>query len=150
MIQKSIVRKKFNPAGEQKLTNLSSLSFCLLKNPKQTTPICFYVTETWKARTGIMKGQECLKIVSGVKTKSWGFGEKKSRFETRFFGNMTCPHSREQKGKAQHLRLENAAETQQMASPDRRRLRGSVQRGQEEKSQCPGAADTIGVCTSPP
>lgn len=61
----------------------------------------------------------------------------------RFFGNITCPHSREQKGKAQHLRLENAGETQQMASPDTRRLRGSVQRGQEEKSHCPGAEQLI-------
>lgn len=60
-----------------------------------------------------------------------------------FFGNMTCPHSREQKGKAQHLRLENAGETQQMASPDTRRWRGSVQRGQEEKSHWPGAEQLI-------
>lgn len=68
----------------------------------------------------------------------------------RFFGNTTCPHSREQKGKAQHLRLESAGETQQMASPDTRLLRGSEQR-EGGKVTLPGnrAADTIGVCTSP-
>jgi len=48
-----------------------------------------------------------------------------------FFGNMTCFHSGEHKGKTHLLRLKNAGEPQQTASPYMWWLHSYMHRGQE-------------------